>query len=200
MQLLEFDLTTIFGLIPAMVVRGWVWQLVTYMFLHGQGLSHLLFNLLFLWLFGSELERIWGGRAFVKYYFISGIGAGVFAVILGMFTDAGYVRTVGASGAIFGLLIAYGTVFAERTILFMLIFPMKARTFAWIMFGIAFFSTWDQSGSGVSHIAHLGGAVTGFLYLKRAWRVVPFLSELRWKLRRRRFRVMDRHDDDFPYH
>jgi membrane associated rhomboid family serine protease len=92
-------------------------------------------------------------------------------------------------------MIAYGIVFANRPILFMMIFPMYARTFAWILFAFAFFSTWSASSSGVSHVAHLGGAITGYLYLKRAWRVGDFYRELRWKLRRRRFKVMPPDDD-----
>ena len=110
------------------------------------------------------------------------------------------VPTIGASGAIFGLIAAYGIIFGERRILFMLIFPMKARTFAIILGAMALFNTVNQPGSGVSDVAHLGGAVTGFLYLKRVWRPGRLLSELRWKLRRRRFKVMDRRDDDYPFH
>ena len=106
------------------------------------------------------------------------------------------VAITGASGAIYGLFIGFGVVFAERTILFMLIFPMKARTMALIMFGIAFFFSWTQPQGGVSHIAHLGGAVVGFLYLKRAWRIGPLWRELKWKYLRRRFKVMKPPDDD----
>ena len=121
--------------------------------------------------------------------------------MLGLFNESmGSVPTIGASGAIFGLVVAFGMLFGDRTILFMMMFPMKARTFAMIMFAIAFFSTWDAQGSGVSHVSHLGGAVTGFLFLKRAWKLTPFLSDLRWKIRRRRFRVLNRRDDDYPFH
>ena len=104
--------------------------------------------------------------------------------------------TIGASGAIFGLFMAYGMIFADRTILFMLIFPMKARTMAIIMFALTFFYLISQPGSGVSHIAHLGGAVTGFLYLKRAWRIGDLYRDIRWRLLRRRFKVMRPPDDD----
>ena len=194
-------LEPIFGLVSGLTIRGWVWQPFTYMFLHStRSIGHILFNMLFLWFLGSELERLWGSKTFLRYYLVCGVGGGLFALVMGLFSGGAMIPTVGASGAIFGLIVAYGMVFSGRTILFMLIFPMTARTFAILMFAIAFLSTWDQASSGVSHIGHLGGAVTGFLYLKRAWRVGPFLSELRWKLRRRRFRVMDRHDDDYPFH
>ena len=99
--------------------------------------------------------------------------------------------TVGASGAIFGVIVAYGVVFAERVIYLMVLFPIKARTFAWIMFAVAFLSMLTQSASGVSNIAHLGGMVVGWLYLKRAWRVGEMSPRAaRWH-QRRTFRVMD---------
>lgn len=188
------------GLVPALVVRGFLWQLGTYMFLHSPvSIFHLLFNMLMLWMFGGELERYWGSKAFLRYYLVCGVGAGVFATVMGFLPIGNPVSiTYGASGAIFGLFIAFGIIFAERTILFMLIFPMKARTMAIIMFAVTFFYTVTQPQSGVSHVAHLGGAIVGFLYLKRAWRVGEFVRDLRWKAKRRRFRVMPPDDrDDF---
>lgn len=194
------DLTRFFGLVPASVVRGWLWQPVTYMFLHSPvDLFHLVFNMLMLWMFGGELERHWGSRGFLRYYLVCGAGGGVFATIMG-FLPGGIplAATIGASGAIFGLLMAYGMIFSERTILFMLLFPMKARTMAMIMFGITLLYTLTQPSSGISHIAHLGGAVVGYLYLKRAWRVTDIYREMKWKAHRRRFRVMPPDDrDDF---
>jgi membrane associated rhomboid family serine protease len=197
----DFDLSIFLGLAPALVARGFLWQPVTYMFLHSPlVLSHILFNMLMLWMIGGDLERLWGSRGFLRYYLISGVGAGVFSLGLGWASGAPNTITVGASGAIFGLIVAFGMLFGERTILFMMLFPMRARTFAWIMFAIAFFSTWNPQSGGVAHVAHLGGAVTGFLYLKRAWRPLPLVSELRWRLRRRRFRVLGRRHDDYPFH
>ena len=201
LALFRFDLSVFLGLSPALVVRGFLWQPFTYMFLHSPlAISHILFNMLMLWMIGGELERVWGSRAFLRYYVACGVGAGLFALVMGWFAGTVNTITIGASGAIFGLIIAYGMIFGERTILFMLMFPMKARTFAWIMFAVAFFSTWNPGAGGVSHIAHLGGAVTGFFYLRRIWRLGPFLADLRWKLRRRRFRVLRRRDDDYPFH
>jgi membrane associated rhomboid family serine protease len=116
--------------------------------------------------------------------------------VLGLVLGSPDSITIGASGAIYGLMIAFGTVFANRTILFMMIFPMRAKTFAWILFAIAFFSTFNARGDSVSHVAHLGGAATGWLYLKRAWRIGAFYRELRWRIRRRRFKVMPPQDPE----
>ena len=194
----RIDLAGFLGVVPDRVITGWIWQPLTYMFLHSPlGPFHLLFNMLMLWMFGSELERHWGSRSFVRYYLICGVGAGIAAVLFGLFVPGmSGIPTVGASGAIFALFIAYGMVFSERTILFLLIFPMKARTMAIVMFAMTFVYTWSQPYGGVSHIAHLGGAVVGFLYLKRAWRVGNLYRELRWKMRRRKFQVMSSEDRD----
>src|SRR6266404_1462110 len=109
------------GLRPNDVMHGWVWQLVTYMFLHG-GLAHIFFNMLALWMFGTELERLWGTRAFLRYFFLTGIAAGVTTIIVALlpfgFTAAMfYSVTIGASGAIYGLLLAYGLTFPNRPLL-----------------------------------------------------------------------------------
>ncbi len=189
----------IFGLVPDSVIgRGvpgpFVWQPLTYMFLHAPPpvLQHILFNMLILWMFGSELEGLWGSQAFLRYYIVCGVGAGLSAAILGLSLPWGRpdAATIGASGAIYGLMIAYGMVFANRPILFMMIFPMRARTFAWLLFAMAFILTIDTSPGSVSHVAHVGGAATGYLYLKRAWRIRDFYRELHFRIRRRRFKVM----------
>jgi len=187
--------------VPALVIRGWIWQPATSMFLHDPGnLFHLLFNMLMLWMFGGELERHWGGRAFLRFYLVCGVGAGLFATVIGLFGEtARYTATIGASGAVFGVIMAYGMVFSERVVLFMMIFPMKARTMALILFALAFFYTMSAGiGSGISHVSHLGGAVVGYLYLRRVWRVGDFVRELKWKIRRRRFKVMSPDDRDDP--
>ena len=179
------------------ILSGMIWQPVTYMFLHSpMSPFHLLFNMLMLWMFGGELERHWGGRAFLRYYVVCGIGGGLVAPILGIFPGSNpSIPTIGASGAIFGLFAAYGMVFAERVILFMLIFPMKARTMAIIMFALNFFYLFSNAGGGVAYLAHLGGGFTGLLYLKRVWRVGELFREIRWKIQRRRFKVMPPPDD-----
>ena len=159
------------SLIPAWVLSGAIlWQPITYLFLHSpNGFGHLLFNMLALWMFGSDLERDWGTRRFLNYYFFCGIGAGLCDVaaryILGTPRDL-LIPTIGASGAIYGLLMAFGLLYPNRQILVFLTFPIPARVFVAILGGIAFLSTFGASGSGISHMAHLGGMAFGFFYLR----------------------------------
>ncbi len=190
------DIATIFGLHPVVAFGDlWLWQLVTYMFLHSpNGLTHILFNMLFLWMFGTEVERAWGTRAFLRYYFVCGIGGALTTSLL--FWNS---TTIGASGAVFGVMLAYGMMFPNRQILFWFLFPMRAISFVLLCIGIEVFSLLSIE-DGVAHIAHLGGMLFGYLYMKRAWQVGPFLSDLRWKFRRRRFKVVDRPDRRYPFH
>src|SRR6185503_1735850 len=138
--------TDVLALRPALVVRNlWVWQLATYMFLHAS-LLHILFNMLALWMFGAELERIWGTRYFLKFYFVTGIGAGILTVLFSLL-PFGFAITlrhaiiVGASGAIYGLLLAYALYFPKRPIYMYFVFPIPARYFVLIMGAIAFYSS-----------------------------------------------------------
>jgi membrane associated rhomboid family serine protease len=184
-------LTNLLGLQPRLVVHGWAWQLVTYMFVHG-GIWHILFNMLALWMFGTELERVWGTRYFVKFYFVTGIGAGILTVVLSWlpfeFTRPLYgSNVIGASGAIYGLLLAYGLYFPDRPIYMYLVFPIPAKIFVMIMGAIAFYSTLSAAGGGVANATHLGGLLVGYVFLKGA-RVHP-LAELKyrylkWKINR----------------
>lgn len=194
--LFHIDLSPILGIVPDRVIHGWVWQPLTYMFLHSpMYFSHILLNMLMLWMVGGDLERHWGGNRYLTYYLVCGVGAGLFVTGLGLWTGSN-LPTIGASGAVYGLLLAYGMIFSERVIYFMMIFPMRARTMTWILFAIAFLSNLGQSGDGVSHIAHLGGMVVGFLYLKRAWSLGEVYREIRWRIRRRRFKVTPPTDQD----
>jgi membrane associated rhomboid family serine protease len=153
-----------FGLVPLLVWKEYfVWQLFTYIFLHG-GISHIFFNLLALWMFGSELESLWGSRRFVFYFFFCGIGAGLCTVL---FTPYGYQRipVIGASGAIYGLLLAFGWLFPNRRIYIYFLFPIPAKYFV-IIFGlIEFFSSMGGAGGGIAHVTHLGGLLLGLLYM-----------------------------------
>jgi len=163
----EGYLSFFFSLSGAGVTHGFVWQLVTYSFLHG-GLWHLLLNMLTLWMFGSQEEQDWGSRQFLEYYFFCVIGAAL--VTIGVsFTGYGMnplTRTIGASGGIYGLLIAYGMLYGDREI-FMFPFPfmIKAKYLVAILIFIVLVSTFQPSG-GVANFAHLGGLLFGFLYLK----------------------------------
>ena len=188
-----YVMTQRLGLSPVSVFEsGALWQPVTYMFLHStRGLSHILFNMLALWMFGTELERTWGTRFFTKYYFVTGIGAAVTTLLLSLFLDDIYhSTTVGASGAIYGLLIAYAMYFPHR-IIYYIIFPIPARVFVAIMGFIALWSSISGTEGGVAHTAHLGGLVIGYLYLK-SLRIRLFdelkYRYLRWKMGRARSR------------
>lgn len=155
-----------FALVPDDVLHRFsIWQLVTYTFLHSAGnLTHILFNMLALWMFGKDLELLWGTQRFLRFYFLCGIGAGVCVTVVNSFFGDANSRTIGASGAIFGLLVAFGMSFPEATIIYIL-FPIKAKYFVMIMGALAFFGTFGTN-TGVSNIAHLGGLVIGFLYVR----------------------------------
>ena len=183
--------TDVLGLRPIFVVRYfWAWQLATYMFLHG-GVFHIVFNMLALWMFGTELERIWGTRYFLKFYFVTGIGAGALTVLFSLLPfefAQGIQRSnvIGASGAIYGLLLAYALYFPDRPIYMYFVFPIPAKVFVAIMGAIAFFSSLSDAG-GVANATHLGGLLVAYLFLKGA-RLHP-MSEvkyryLKWKINR----------------
>jgi membrane associated rhomboid family serine protease len=136
------------------------------MFLHAD-ISHIIFNLFALWIFGQAIENLWGTKKFYIYYFLTGIGAAVIHMLIGV--SSGY--TIGASGAVFGILLAFGMMFPDRTIY--MIFPpipIKAKYFV-AMYGIIeLFSGLSRSDSGVAHFAHLGGLVVGYLLIK-FWKI-----------------------------
>ena len=175
------------GLVPLSVIeRGFIWQVFTYQFLHSFNVFHIVFNMLLLWWLGSELESRWGSKLFLSFYLFSGTGAGLLYVIVvalkGLITgtfSAWTTPVVGASGAIFGLMLAYGMLFGERIVYFMMVFPMRAKVFVAIL-GAVEVATLLNSGIGgsqESNLAHLGGLASGFIFLKgytwwqqRRWR------------------------------
>ena len=168
----QFVLGT-FGLSPAAVVNDLqFWRLVTYLFVHHPGnITHILFNMLALWMFGVELEHRWGTKGFARYYFVTGIGAGVATVLVSLLpfeaTRSIYAATtVGASGAIYGLLFAWALLFPHRQILFMFIFPLPARVAAALMAAMSFFAAVSNSNSSVAEATHLAGFLVGWLYLQ----------------------------------
>lgn len=180
---------------PSWVVRGALWQPFTYLFLHSPyGFGHILFNMLMLWMFGSDLERDWGRRRFLNYYFFCGAGAGLCDVVARLMWGNPNIPTIGASGAIYGVLLAFGVLYPNRTVYFALLFPIPARIFVLILGGIAFLSTFGAAGSRISHMAHLGGMVFGYFYLRYRpdFLDIDWLGSYRqWQLRRarRRFEV-----------
>lgn len=179
----------IFGLTPAYVIGDlFLWQLVTYLFLHGD-FFHILFNMFALWMFGSELERSWGSKEFLKFYLVTGVGAGLFSVAL---EPGSFIPTIGASGSVYGILMAYGMMFPERYIYLYFLFPVKVKYFVAALGLLAFISTLGSPGSTIAHVAHLGGMVVAFLYL-RHWLSLSGIrqSYFRWRMKRLRskFRV-----------
>jgi rhomboid family protein len=184
-------MTLSLGLTPRAVFEQFaLWQPLTYMFLHSTGgVGHILFNMLALWMIGTDLERTWGTRFFVKYYFVTGIGAGAASLLLSIFSETVYYSPmVGASGAIYGLLLAYAMYFPNR-MLVLFIFPVPARIAVTILGAIAFVSSMGGPGGGVAHSAHLGGLIVGYLYLK-SLRARPMdelkYRYLKWKMGRAR--------------
>jgi len=212
--LLQFlpALIALLGLVPAAIIQqGWIWQVFTYMFLHGT-IGHIFFNMLALWMFGTELERLWGTRFFLKYYFATGIAAGVATIAVSLLpfalTERLYLTaTIGASGAIYGLLLAYGLTFPNRPIYVYFVFPIPAKYFVMIMGGIALVSSIGDSGGGVAHVTHLWGLLAGFILLRgRRFRPMDEVKYryLRWKMdrARKKFGVYSggRKDDDHRIH
>jgi membrane associated rhomboid family serine protease len=162
------------------------WQILTYMFMHG-GFLHLFFNMLALWMFGMELEHLWGSKRFLTFYLLCGIGGALSNLLLApMVGQVG--PTVGASGAVFGVLLAFGVLFPDRPIYLYFFLPVRAKYF------VAFYIAWElflgvtQTSDGVAHFAHLGGAAVGFLYLVREFKILswkrnsPAVGGQRWSV------------------
>jgi len=175
----------VFGPLEAMMAlwplgsgRFMPWQVVSYGFLHGDAF-HLFFNMLGLWMFGSEIERLWGERRYLQFLLASVLAAALAQLVVTFVMGSPY-PTVGASGALYGLLLAFGMLFPNRTI--MPLFPpvpMKARTFV-IVFGVLELVLGLSGRSGIAHFAHLGGMLGGFLMI-RYWRgQPPFRGRRRW--------------------
>lgn len=139
------------------------WQLFTYMFLHGD-FTHIFFNMFALWMFGVELENLWGTKRFLFYYFLCGLGAAVANLFIApLFSTVG--PTIGASGAVYGILVAFGYLFPNRYIYIYFMIPLKAKYLVVLYMLLELFAVASQSNTGIAHFAHLGGAVVGFIYL-----------------------------------
>ncbi len=159
-----FDLAVIFGL-SSDTVWPLIWQPVTYMFMHGN-IWHVLINMFVLWMFGTEMESMWGKNEFLKYYFTTGVGSGLIWLLFNL----GNSNTIliGASGAVYGILLAFGMMFPNRTVYIYFLFPVKVKYFVIFIGAMAFISSLG-SGSNISHITHLSGMVIGYFYLKSDW-------------------------------
>ena len=190
-----------FGVVPVDVAfRFHLWQPLTYLFLHS-GFWHLFFNMFALWMFGTPLERDWGGRRFVRYYLLTGIGAGVLNVVVSLIWGgpAATVPTIGASGAIYGLLLAFGVLYPRQPIFIWFVLPVPAWIFVSIYGGITFLSALQGPGSNISHISHLGGMLFGLLYLRGGWLLYRGRRRYNeWRLRqaREKFEVYMQEKDE----
>jgi membrane associated rhomboid family serine protease len=206
----HYKLLLWFGLVPACVIPlGRIWQPVTYLFLHDVNtIWHIVLNMFTLWMFGRELELVWGMNRFLRYYFLTGVGAGIINVIVKtvpFFFGHGfsYVPTIGASGAIFGVLIACAILFPDREVMF---FPipirLKMRTVVTVMVVFTFLGTLGLGDDKVSHLCHLGGLVVGYFYLRRDsffYRVRNEVSDWKYQRNRKRFEVfMGKQKDEPP--
>lgn len=194
-------------LVPAEVVhRLALWQLVTYLFIHA-GIGDILWNMLALWMFGAQLERLWGTAKFLRFYFACGVLAGLTFLVAAFLFHASNTAAMGSSGAVYGLLTAYGLMFPDQTILFSFIFPMKSKYFVMIIGGIIFLQSYVATiggapGTSVAVVAQLGGLVAGFLLLRGTKMKFSVREPVRatykeWKLRRakRKFEVYLRKKD-----
>jgi membrane associated rhomboid family serine protease len=182
-----------FALVPAEVTHlGFVWQPVTYLFLHAT-IWHILFNLLYLVLFGADLEHMWGARKFTTYFLVCGVGAGLIDVAVRTIMDPHALQhgaasdpTIGASGAIYGILLACAVIMPHREVmLFPLPITISMRWLVIILGGIEFFSTLGVSGDNVSHVCHLGGMLVGYIFLRRGSFLYNFRNQVNDYNRRR---------------
>ena len=164
--------TSIFGLsVNHFFNSFFIWEPMTYMFLHSQSAFHILFNMLLLWWLGAELEYRWGSRFFLTYYLACGIGAGliflIFNALYSVFVGPIHHSVlIGASGAIYGLMLAFAILFGNRIVLFMFLFPMKVKWIVIILGTVQFISMIQEGiNSRISYLAHLGGLASGWIFL-----------------------------------
>jgi len=167
-QSLGYPLIGMFGLVPEQVAK-WplpeFWRVVTYLFLHG-GFWHLVFNLFALWMFGMPVESQWGGAEFLKYYFLCGLGAALFSTVLAPHSS---IPIIGASGSVYGLLVAFAMLYPDAVVYLYFLIPVKAAHMALLFGVIEFFMGASSATPGVARFAHLGGMVTGYLYIRWWW-------------------------------
>lgn len=207
------ELLKLLGLVPAGVIPGLrIWQPFSYLFLHDVGsIWHILMNMFMLWMFGRELELVWGKNRFLRYYFLTGVGAGLInvlvkisPVVLGQgIPKTAYIPTIGASGAIFGILIACAILFPDRrAYIFPIPVPIKMKWIVTGMAAITFLGTLGLGEGSVSHICHLGGMLIGYLYLRRdsyLYRLRNEVSDWKYQRNRKKFEVyINKHKNQPP--
>lgn len=170
-----------FGLVPALVERGELWRLFTYQFLHGSTF-HLLMNMFVLWMFGSELAQRWGGRFFLRYFFVCAVGGGILFTLVSLGT---WIASVGASGGVYGILMAYAMWFPNRQVYLYFVLPIRVRYLIAFLILVEVMQAMEASGTGIAHAAHLGGMGFGYAFLRwngaGAFRPLPAGTWRRWK-------------------
>lgn len=164
------------------VLHGRIWQVATYLFLHGS-FMHLFWNMFVVFMFGTSVERVWGKQAFLRYYLVTGIGSGVAWTI---FQLGSGVPTVGASGAVYAILLAFGLLFPNSTILLFFVLPVKTKYFVAFVIGLAALFTMLNVQDGTAHLIHLAGPLVGYLYVTRRIDFRPLIRRYRrWRMRKR---------------
>jgi membrane associated rhomboid family serine protease len=175
---LEIFFTYYLGLLP--LGHGfYLWQLITYQFMHAN-FTHLLYNMFGLWMFGMEVEHVWGSRRFLGFYLVCGVAAGISQLILAPLLEPASVisvsgagiPTVGASGAVYAVLVAFGMMFPDRYIYLYFLLPVKAKYFIFGLIALGVLSIGDQGT--IANLAHLGGAAAGYVYVLYVARRFPF--------------------------
>tara|TARA_B100001113_G_scaffold348227_1_gene341782 strand:+ start:437 stop:1282 length:846 start_codon:yes stop_codon:yes gene_type:complete len=173
----------LFGLVPtSFITELMLWQPLTYMFFHAPfysniGISHILLNMLGLWVFGRELEQAWGKEKFLKYYFLTGVGSGLITFLFQMDSSS---PVIGASGAVYGILLAYGLSYPNRMLYIWGLIPIRSMWLVIIMGSIAFFGLLGKT-DGISHITHISGMLVGYVLLKKKWKFSDIIFALRKK-------------------
>jgi membrane associated rhomboid family serine protease len=156
----------LFGLVPQhLIFDRWVWQPITYLFIHGN-IWHLIFNLFALWMFGMPVEAQWGEKEFLKYYFLCGLGAALTSTLLGVHST---VPVIGASGPVYGLLVAFAMLYPDAVVYLYFLIPVKAAHMAILFGALEFFAGATGATPGIARFAHLGGMVTGYFYIRWWW-------------------------------
>jgi membrane associated rhomboid family serine protease len=182
-------LVSILGVDPSAILQNYTWwQLFTYLFVH-ESFYHYLFNMLGLWWFGSDVERTVGSKRFLQYYFFTGVGAGLVSVLMGL-------PTIGASGSIYGLLLAYGLLFPNRVLYLYFVIPIKAK-YCVLLFGLIELVALMGTSTMINHYAHLGGIFFGliwFLYWSKKDTLINTIREYQKRQRRKKFRVISSKD------
>ena len=160
---IQYEIFKIFGLVPADIITSLkIWQPLTYLFLHS-GLVHILINMFVLWMFGRDLEYLWGKYSFVKYFILTGVGSGIITII---FDSTSQIPVVGASGAVYGVLMAYALSYPNRIVYLYGLFPVKVKYMISFLGVAAFFASISNMQSTISHLTHLSGMLIGLIYLK----------------------------------